>query len=202
MVSGFPKHIKNDLILGQLCEQIDLLHLVEVDSLFNELVESILSQQLNIKVAAIMIARLHHLADEEPFTPIRLLELKVEDMRAVGLSNSKANYIHNIAIFWQENNLEAMNWHEMKDDEIIELLTRIKGVGLWTVQMLLIFALNRPDIWPTGDLGVQLAVRDQFRLGVKGKELILKMNEIADPWRPHRSIAARLLWKSRNLTKV
>lgn len=127
-------------------------------------------------------------------TPQIVAEMELEDLKAVGYSRQKANYIHNIANFALENNFEQLDWDGMSDEDIIKLLTQIKGVGVWTVQMILIFSLNRPDVFPTGDYGIQMAIKRLHQLKEEKSALIRKMNELAEAWTPHRSMVSRYLW--------
>ena len=120
--------------------------------------------------------------------------MEVEDLKAVGYSRQKANYIRNIATFALDNDFEQRDWDNMSDEEIIKMLTQIKGVGVWTVQMLLIFSLNRPDVFPNGDYGVQMAIKRLYDLDEEKSALIRKMNELAEAWTPYRSMVSRYLW--------
>jgi DNA-3-methyladenine glycosylase II len=106
----------------------------------------------------------------------------------------KASYIQNVADFFQERQLHQTNWESHSDDEVIQSLTRIKGVGVWTVQMILMFSLNRPDVFPLGDLGIRQAMIQLYELHSSGKELEKDLIHIAEHWKPYRSIACKYLW--------
>jgi DNA-3-methyladenine glycosylase II len=124
-----------------------------------------------------------------------LVQLSPEQLRAVGLSGQKAGYLQNVAQFALENDLETKDWSGMSEADIIAFLTQIKGVGKWTVEMLLMFSLGRTDILPVDDLGIQQGIKRLYALEETGKELKKRMIEIAEPWRPYRTYACRYLWR-------
>ncbi|HNA94152.1 MAG TPA: DNA-3-methyladenine glycosylase 2 family protein, partial [Saprospiraceae bacterium] len=132
-------------------------------------------------------------------SPEDILRLSTEEKRAIGLSYQKAGYMDNIAGFWIENSLASTSWQSMSDDEILSLLTQIKGVGKWTVEMVLIFSLLRPNVFPYDDLGIKQQVIKLYGLESTGKQLIKDMNEVAERWKPYRSFASRYIWKSKDL---
>jgi DNA-3-methyladenine glycosylase II len=135
------------------------------------------------------------LFDTKTPAPALLLSKSAEDLRAVGLSKQKAGYMHNIASFALQNDLEKIDWSTYSDDEIITFLTQIKGVGAWTVQMILMFTLQRPDVLPTADLGIQQAIQQLYEVEETGKALITKMKEIAATWSPYQTTACLYLWR-------
>ncbi len=162
--------------------------------IYFDLVRTIAYQQLHGKAAAKIFGRFIDLFESAYPTPQIVNQMEIEELRAVGYSNQKANYIRNIATFALENDLEQIDWDNMDDQEIIQFLTQIKGVGEWTVQMLLIFSLNRPDVLPTGDYGVQMAIKNLYGLKEEKRALINKMIDIGEAWKPHRSMVSRYLW--------
>jgi DNA-3-methyladenine glycosylase II len=111
------------------------------------------------------------------------------------LSYQKANYIKNIGQHWIDNNHFATDWTSMSDEAIIDDLVQIKGVGIWTVQMVLIFSLMREDVFPINDLGVRQGMFFLYNIKEEGKEQLKKMESIAEKWKPYRSWGARLMWK-------
>ena len=115
-------------------------------------------------------------------------------MRGAGLSYQKAGYLKNIALFSKEQTLDYRKLHTKTDEELIEYLTSIKGVGKWTVEMILIFTLNRQDVFPLDDLGIQQAMAKLFNLRKTGKELKKEMLKRSAVWAPYRSLATRHLW--------
>ncbi len=116
-------------------------------------------------------------------------------MRQVGLSRQKASYIKNVANFFLEEKIDSKDWAAKIDEDILETLTQIKGVGTWTVEMILMFTLDRQDVFPVGDLGIQNAMIALYDIKGDKKELKSKLIEIAEPWKPHRTLACRYLWE-------
>lgn len=177
---------------------IDTTPLAELNpsgNVYYDLLESIVSQQLSVKAADTIFKRFLTLFPDQYPHPASVALLEVDQLRSVGLSFQKSAYIKNVATFAIENQMENMDWHSLNDQEIISQLTTIKGVGVWTVQMILIFSLQRPDVFPVDDLGVQQGLVKLYQLSEQGKELKKKMLELSEPWRPYRSVAARLLWR-------
>lgn len=160
---------------------------------FNALIRSIVGQQLSIKAAQTIYQRFLALFSEKP-SPHSLMGMEHEMLKGVGLSNQKATYVKNVARFFDQKKLGALQWEELSDTEIIDLLTAIKGVGTWTVQMLLMFTLDRPDVFPVDDLGIQQGMKHFYGLHEEGKALKSKLHDIADRWKPYRSIASKLIW--------
>ncbi|HWB27033.1 MAG TPA: hypothetical protein VG738_16235 [Chitinophagaceae bacterium] len=160
------------------------------------LMASIMSQQLNTKVADIIYARFLALyGDEEP-TPQQVLDTPFEKLRAIGLSNAKVNYVHNVARFCIEHGITDKKLLAMKDDEILALLKQIKGVGQWTVEMLLMFTLGRQDIYAIDDLGLQNAIIKLYKLRTTDKKKLReRILKISAKWSPYRTYACLHLWK-------
>ena len=163
------------------------------------LLRSITYQQLSGRAAGTIFGRFLDLFPDGYPHPERLLDLSESDLRAVGMSRPKAGYLHGVAAFWLEHKLIDQDWSPLTDQEIIDLLTQIKGVGQWTVEMVLMFVLQRPDLLPLDDLVVRRNLIALFDLGhLKGKALVAAMSEAAEPWRPYRSFASRYLWEMEN----
>lgn len=168
---------------------------------FQALVRSIIYQQLSGKAAATILGRFTDLFNKQAFpTPKDVLAVPMLKLRAVGLSAQKAAYIHDLAVKFSDGTIRHCSFHRMTNDEIIAHLTQIKGVGVWTAHMFLIFTLNRPDILPTGDLGI----RKGFQIVYKLKKLPdhKTMERLAKPWREHASIASWYLWRAADKAKV
>jgi DNA-3-methyladenine glycosylase II len=163
------------------------------------LIDSVISQQLSTKVAAVIYERFLQLFPEAYPSPQLLIEMPVEPLRKAGLSVAKANYLKNIARFYLEHSLDAHSLHAMPDEDILALLTQIKGVGPWTVQMVLMFPLNRPDVFPIDDLAIRQQIVRWYKLTETGKGLRIQLTGIAENWRPHRTLACKYLWKSKDL---
>jgi len=166
--------------------------------LFLDLLESIMSQQLSGKAAATIHGRFCRLFPAQRPTPQRLLKLTADELRAAGVSRQKAGYLHNVATFFLTHDLSHEALKQLDDDAILALLTQIKGVGRWTVEMILMFSLRRPDVFPVDDLGIQLAVKQLYGLRTSGTRLRKRMEALAEAWRPHRTLACRYLWRWRN----
>lgn len=165
------------------------------------LLRSIAFQQLSGLAAGKIFGRFLDLFPDGYPHPERLLELSVSDLRAVGMSRPKASYLHNVAEFWTERKLLDQDWDQLSDQKIIDLLTTIKGVGQWTVEMVLMFVLKRPDLLPLDDLVVRRNIVELFGLqDLKGKALKSALIEAAEPWRPYRSWASRVMWAAKGTT--
>ncbi len=159
------------------------------------MLNSIVSQQLSVRAAETIFNRFCALFPDTYPIPEKLLETPVEQLRAVGLSNQKATYLKNVAAYALDNNFDNQAWDSMSDEDVMNMLTQIKGVGRWTTEMILIFTLKRPDIFPADDLGIQQAMTRLCGLTSTGKALHSDMIMHAEIWRPYRSTACRLLWR-------
>ncbi|NNF21122.1 MAG: DNA-3-methyladenine glycosylase 2 family protein [Saprospiraceae bacterium] len=190
-------HLKKDIILEKLIASTDMLKLPKSGNVFNELVKAIVYQQISYKAADSIYSRFIELFDSEKYMPAELSKQKFEDLRSAGLSNQKANYVKNIALFFEEHQLINCDWERLSDEEIIDLLTRIKGVGTWTVHMILIFQLCRPDVFPDKDLAIQIVMKKLYRINSEKRQLLVDMNKIAHNWSPYRSFASLYLWSWR-----
>lgn len=189
------EHLHKEPNISRVLHSIEMPDFAPSQNIYFDLLESIVSQQLSVKVATVIFNRFLLLFPNQQPHPELLIALDIETLRSVGLSNQKAAYLQNVARFSLEHNLEDKNWHAMSDENIIQFLTQIKGVGIWTVQMLLMFSLGRQDILPVGDLGIQQGMAKIFGLQETGKELQNKMLELAEPWRPWRTVACRYVWR-------
>ena len=161
---------------------------------YGTLVRAIVGQQLSTKAAATIYGRLLELFDGRTPTPQELLDTDPDAIRAAGMSRPKVAYLRSLAEHVLSGELELDRLDELADEEIIAELTAVKGLGVWTAHMFLVFFLSRPDVLPVGDLGVRRAVMIEYELeGLPGPA---EMEEIAEPWRPHRSLGALFLWRS------
>lgn len=167
--------------------------------LFLDLLRSIVGQQLSVKAARTIYERFMGLFPGDSADARQLLTLSDEALRQIGLSRQKIGYVRNVAIFFAGMEADAPPWEVYEDESIIRTLTEIKGVGVWTVQMLLMFSLNRPDVFPVADLGIQTAMRRLYGLHSQGKVLHAEMTAIAESWRPYRSFACYYLWNWKDL---
>ncbi len=160
------------------------------------LITSIMGQQLSTKVAQVIFKRFLGIYDGRDPTPKQVLETSNETLRAIGLSNAKVSYVKNVAQFCIENNISDEKLLTMSNDEIIELLTTIKGVGKWTVEMLLMFTLGREDVFAVDDLGIQQGMMKVYKLDNQDKKKFKQdMLAISAKWSPYRTYACLYLWK-------
>jgi len=160
------------------------------------LMASIMSQQLHTKVAKIIYHRFLDLYHGYEPEPQEVLATQPETLRAIGLSNAKVKYVQNVAAFCIEHGVTDTMLLAMSNDEIIEFLTAIKGVGRWTVEMLLMFTLGREDVFPVADLGIQNAVKKLYGLeDLDKKQLLVKMEKLSQKWKPYRTYASLHLWR-------
>ncbi len=190
--------LAKDLIFKQIFEVIEPLKPLKTEDLYTSLLSAIVSQQLSVKAAATINERFLLLfPDKKPLANL-LLSKTNEELRAVGLSQQKSSYLKNIAEYALAKEWNDTKFYSQTDEEIITELTSIKGVGKWTVEMLLIFAMNRPDVFSVGDLGIKQAIVKLYQIDESSmivKELQKKMLEISENWKPYRSTACRYLWK-------
>jgi DNA-3-methyladenine glycosylase II len=161
---------------------------------YGALLRSIVGQQLSTKAARTIYERLTEIFGGRTPTPRELLEADPELIREAGLSRAKVSYLRDLAEHVEDGELDLQALPELDDDEVSAQLTAIKGLGQWTVDMFLIFHLGRPDVLPVGDLGIRRAV--QIRYGLKELPDARKLEEIAESWRPWRSLASLYLWTS------
>ncbi len=184
---------KSDPVLRAVLERVGPYRIEHRDPSFDMLVRSIVYQQLSGKVAAVIFGRLLAAVKGE-LTPRRVLRLPHERMRALGLSNQKATYIRDLAERTKSGEVDFAALPGMSDEQVIESLTRVKGIGVWTAQMFLIFGLKRLDVLPVGDLGVRSAIKKAYGLEELPKPV--DMEELARAWRPYCSVASWYLWRS------
>ncbi len=190
------QHLKKDDILYQAILSLDTEIRPELNiDIYHSLLGSIVSQQLSTKVVKVIWNRFTDLFVDGYPDAESLLSKEHEILRGIGLSNSKANYLKNVAEFELANDMSFDFLQVKSDEEIIEYLTQIKGVGKWTVQMILMFPMDRPNVFPVGDLGIQNAMKRLYNIELEKKELLKKMTEIASQWDPHKTVASKYLWR-------
>lgn len=157
---------------------------------------SIMSQQLSTKVAAVIFRRFLELYNGKEPKPQQVLDTPPETLRGIGLSNAKVTYVHNVAAFCIEHKITDKKLLAMENEQIIELLTQIKGVGRWTVEMLLMFTLGREDVFAVDDLGIQQAMAHIYRIDPSDKKAMKeKMLKLSARWSPYRTYACLHLWR-------
>jgi len=185
---------KSDPVLRAIIERVGPFRMEFGPPEFATLAEAIVYQQLHGKAAATIFGRLKAAAKEDPLTPESILKLRPAKMRAIGLSKQKLTYIRELARMTRDGHIDFDHFPGLEDAAVIEKLTKVKGVGVWTVQMFLIFALRRLDVLPTGDLGVRAAIKKAYGLEELPKPA--EMEKIAAAWRPYCSVASWYLWRS------
>ena len=187
-------HLKKaDPVLAEIIERVGRFRMNYDEPAFQSLAEAIVYQQLHGKAAATIFKRLTDLAGE-PLTPEGILKLSTEQLRSVGLSKQKLSYLRDLAARTQAGELNFARLPDLPDAEVIKQLTQVKGIGVWTAHMFLMFSLRRPNVLPTGDLGIQMAIRKHYRKRKLPKPM--QMEKIARCWAPYRSVACWYLWQS------
>ena len=199
------KQIKNYLVskdkrLSPIIESCRFPQSHKNTDVHHALLSSIVSQQLSIKAADTIFARFLDLFENRDPAPRDIVKLRASTLRKVGLSKQKAGYIKNVASFaLQDDGLNYSQLKKMSDEELITHLTQIKGVGRWTVEMLLMFAFDRKDVFSCDDLGIQQAMQKLYGIEHNGKMLKNRMIDVAENWRPYRTIVCKYLWQWKSL---
>ena len=179
-----------DNILSELIEQYDDLELISRGDLFYTLIRSIIGQQISVKAASTVWSRLSEKVGE--IIPENILSQSTDELRNCGLSGKKVEYIRGISESW--NDYSNYEWEKMDDEEIVKKLIKLRGVGRWTAEMILIFTLLRPDIFPIGDIGMIRGIEKTYNSGEK-----MSMDEIygiSEKWKPWRTVACCYMWSA------
>ena len=184
---------KSDPILSAIIERVGPCRMEFGPPEFHSLAEAIVYQQLNGKAAVTIFKRFAALAGD-PVTPEGILKLTDAQLRSVGLSKQKSSYLKDMAGRAARSELDFTRLPGMTDDEVIKHLTQVKGVGVWTAHMFLMFTLRRPNVLPTGDYGIQMAIKKHYQKRKMPKPEV--MAKIAKSWEPYRSVACWYLWRS------
>jgi DNA-3-methyladenine glycosylase II len=191
----YREHLSKDKKLKKLIDAHEPFELSMHKNICLRLCASIMSQQLSTKVARVILNRFLELYNGEEPTPQQIVATPFDKLRAIGLSNAKTQYVLNVAQFAIDHQLTDKKLLKMSDEEVIELLTQIKGVGKWTVEMLLMFTLGRSDLFSIDDYGIQVAMKKVYRLDDSNKkEFREKMLKISKKWSPYRTYACLHLW--------
>jgi len=194
LIMDYIPHLSKDKKLKKLIEQHAPMKLTRRKKVYIHLCGSIMSQQLSTKVADIIHKRFLNLYGGEP-TPQQILDTSFDTLRAIGLSNAKTNYVQNVARFAIEKGMEYVHLNKMNNDEVVEYLTQIKGVGRWTTEMLLMFTLGREDVFAADDLGIQNAMIKLYKLDNSDKKKFREdLLRISKKWSPFRTYACMHLW--------
>lgn len=191
----YVAHLSKDKKLAKLINGSEPFQLKFHKNICLRLCASIMSQQLSTKVARVIYHRFLDLYDGREPTPEQIIVTPFEKLRAIGLSNAKTQYVLNVAEFAIDHKLTDGKLQKMSNEEIIELLTQIKGVGRWTVEMLLMFTLGREDLFSVDDYGIQTAMKKIYKLDDSNKKVFKeKMLKISQKWAPYRTYACLYLW--------
>lgn len=188
-------HLAKDKKLAKIMHQQDPFLLTKRKHVHLHLIASIISQQLSTKVAAAIYTRFLVLFKTKTPRPEEILSLPFEELRSIGISNSKTNYIRNVCDFFIRGKLTDQQLHKMSREDIKEKLIEIKGVGKWTIEMLLMFTLADEDVFAVDDLGIQQAMAKLYKLDSEDKKKMKEdMLRISAKWSPYRTFACRYLW--------
>jgi len=188
-------YLKKDILFTNAIVEIERI-MPELDlDIYLALLNSVISQQLNTKVARIIWNRFLDLYVDRYPEPEILLDTNHDILRSIGLSNNKANYIKNVAKFSLDNDLSFEALNEKPDEEIIDFLTEVKGVGKWTAQMILMFPMDRPNVFPIDDLGIQNGMKKIYRINLEKKEMKKRIYTISENWHPYKTLACKYIWK-------
>lgn len=189
-------HLIKDKKLKKVIEQQKPQTLVKRKRIYLQLCASIMSQQLSTKVAAVIYKRFLALYGKKLPTAQQIIDTPFETLKAIGLSTAKTNYVQNVCKFFIEEQLDDKHLYKMSDEELQQKLVQIKGVGKWTAEMILMFSLQREDIFPVDDLAIQQAVTKLYKLDNTNKKLLLEqMITVAEKWRPYRTYSCLHLWR-------
>jgi DNA-3-methyladenine glycosylase II len=192
----YMEHLSKDSRLRKVLAHQDAVTLSSHKNIPLRLCASIMSQQLSTKVAKVIFHRFLELYGGEEPTPEQIVATPLETLRGIGLSNAKAAYVLNVANFCIAHQLTDKKLKKMSNEDIIDLLTQIKGVGQWTVEMLLMFTLGREDVFAVDDYGIQVAMKNIYSLDNSNKrEFKEAMQKISAKWSPYRTYACLHLWQ-------
>ena len=200
MANSIPLFSKDSLLQDLVNGQPTIELTDERKPIYDSLLSSIISQQLSVKAAATIKGRFLALFPENSPKPELVLAASTEELRAVGLSGQKVGYVRSVAQYKLDGLLEDADIAHLPDEELIQRLVAIKGIGRWSAEMILMFALQRPDVMPVDDLGIYNAMKRLYQLEESHKDAKKKMMALSENWRPHRTLACRYLWQSLNNT--
>ncbi len=189
-------HLAKDRKLLPLLDSVTPYQLKKRKNVCLRLCASIMSQQLSTRVAEVIFKRFLKLYEGEEPTPQQIIDTPFDKLRGIGLSNAKVSYVQNVAKYMLEHKADDKKLNKMTNEEVIEFLTPIKGVGKWTVEMLLMFTLGRTDVFAVDDLGIQQAMTKLYKLDATDKKSMKEqMLKISAKWSPYRTYACFYLWK-------
>lgn len=188
-------HLTKDKKFKKIIELQEPFVLAKRKNVYLHLCNSIMSQQLSTKVADVFQQRFINLYKSKIPSAAEIAATPFETLRGIGLSNAKANYVLNVCNFFIEEKITDAKLYKMSNQELIKYLTQIKGVGQWTVEMILMFTLGREDVFAVDDLGIQQSICKLYKIDATDKKVMKqKMLEISKKWSPYRTYACRYLW--------
>lgn len=181
---------RKDDVLHEIINEFDDLELVSRGDLFYTLIRSVIGQQISVKAASTVWSRFcERIGDIEPEN---ILSADIEKLRSCGLSHRKAEYVIGISESWSD--YDSLEWKEMSDEEIIQELIKLRGVGKWTAEMILIFTLLRPDVFPIGDIGMIRGIEKSYNSGERMSRE--ELYAISEKWKPWRTVACCFMWRT------
>ena len=181
---------RKDDVLHEIINEFDDLELVSRGDLFYTLIRSVIGQQISVKAASTVWSRFcERIGDIEPEN---ILTADIEELRSCGLSQRKAEYVIGISESWSD--YDSLEWKEMSDEEIIQELIKLRGVGRWTAEMILIFTMLRPDVFPFGDIGMIRGIEKSYNSGERMSREDLY--SISEKWKPWRTVACCYMWRT------
>lgn len=188
-------HLGKDKKLKKIISMQQPYVLIKQKNIYLHLCSSIMSQQLNIKVATVIFERFLNLYKNKKPSLRQIADTSFETLRCIGLSNAKTRYVQNVCNFFLREKITDATLHKMSNEELIKYLSQIKGVGQWTVEMILMFTLGREDVFALDDLGIQQSIAKLYGLDATDKKLLKeKMVQLSAKWSPYRTYACRYLW--------
>ena len=181
---------RKDDVLHEIISEFDDLELVSRGDLFYTLIRSVIGQQISVKAASTVWSRFcERIGDIEPKN---ILLADIEELRSCGLSQRKAEYVIGISESWSD--YDSIEWKEMSDEEIIQELIKLRGVGKWTAEMILIFTMLRPDVFPIGDIGMIRGIEKSYNSGERMS--VEELYAISEKWKPWRTVACCFMWRT------
>ena len=197
----YKLHLAKDKKLRPLVHNIVLEPLKVNKNIFVAMVKAVVSQQLSTKVADVIFKRFLALYATKNPTPAQVVATEYDTLKAIGLSNQKTQYIFNIANFALANAFTYTYINKLNDDSLVAYLTQIKGIGKWTVEMLMMFTLGRENVFSLGDYGLQMGAKQLYQLDDSNKKLFLQqIEQLSKQWEPYKTFAARLIWRYKDAT--
>ncbi len=190
---------KSDPVIREIINRVGPYRIEYGDPVFHSLAEASVYQQLNGKAALTIFKRFAALAGE-PLTPEGIIKVTDQQMRSAGLSKQKTSYLRDLAERTHRGDLNFAGLADLSDEQVIEHLTQVKGIGVWTAHMFLLFSLRRPNVLPTGDFGVKMAIKKHYKKRKPPNPE--QMEKIAKCWEPYRSVACWYLWRSLDIKTI